>query len=71
MKRLVGRVKFFSPAGYGFIQVGQTEYYVHENAVRHLRPLAPGDIVAFDLVQERFGTRVRATNVTLPACGRA
>jgi CspA family cold shock protein len=60
-----GRVKFYSPKGYGFIAAEAGEdYFVHISAVTDGRPeLVQGDEVLFDLEPGQKG--MKAVNVTV------
>jgi cold shock CspA family protein len=62
-----GKVKWFDThKGYGFIVIGEIEYFVHHTGILQAGPknLNPGDIVDFELSEDHNGRRV-AINVSL------
>jgi cold shock protein len=62
-----GQVKWYDPRKqYGFLtRTGQPDLYVHRSALQGSRPLRPGDLVEFSIVQTERGPAASDAAVVL------
>jgi CspA family cold shock protein len=61
-----GKVKAYkADKGFGFIidELDRTEHFFHISAVRGQEILAPGDLVTFEIAQDRRSGKMRAEDV--------